>query len=156
MFADDAGIAFNRDDYPAATFVAPDADVVDAEYEDLDDLDDESENTSDSDFEYLDDDQVAGIRLVDLIREFGYVVAPTLKVCGVDDAILSQKTREDVYGFLLNKRQCSENDEDALQIVLHVGGGALKYTGAYVRNIGMGEDLEKLLLGKALPENAAI
>ena len=144
--AKEYGLELDRNNYMATGVQVAADDTEDHEYEDGDEEGaDDGFNTSDSDFELVDEDKVSGVRLVDLIREFEYVVAPSLSVCGIDDSILTQKQREDVYGFLLEHKQCSAEDEGALELVLHIGGGVLKHTGVYVHNIGTGAELEALM-----------
>ena len=143
--SDKYGLNLDRTNY-MATGIQVAAD----DEEDIDEYDDDGNevdgfDTTDSDFELIEDDKVSGVRLVDLIREFEYIVAPTLGVCGIDDSILTHKQREDVYGFLLEGKQCGPDDEGALEIVLHIGGGALRHTGVYVHNIGIGAEIEKLI-----------
>ena len=139
------GLGLDRNNYKATGLQVAADDVEDIEYDEDEGIDGDGLNTTDSDFEILEEDKVLGVRLVDLIREFEYVVAPTLNVCGIDDSILTAKQREDVYGFLLNHRQCTAEDEGALELVLHIGGGVLKHTGVYVNNIGTGAEIEQLL-----------
>jgi len=145
--AKEHGLELDRNNYMTTGVQVADDDTEDHEYEDGGDEGvDDGFNTSDSDFELVDEDKVSGVRLVDLIREFEYVVAPSLGVCGIDDSILTQKQREDVYGFLLEHKQCGPDDEGALELVLHIGGGVLRHTGVYVHNIGTGAELEDLLV----------
>ena len=145
--AKELGLELDRNNYMATGVQVAADDIEDHEYEDGDDEGvDDGFNTSDSDFELVDEDKVSGVRLVDLIREFEYVVAPSLGVCGIDDSILTQKQREDVYGFLLEHKQCGPDDEGALELVLHIGGGVLRHTGVYVHNIGTGAELEDLMV----------
>lgn len=145
--AKELGLELDRNNYMATGVQVAADDTEDHEYEDGDDEGvDDGFNTSDSDFELVDEDKVSGVRLVDLIREFEYVVAPSLGVCGIDDSILTQKQREDVYGFLLEHKQCGPDDEGALELVLHIGGGVLRHTGVYVHNIGTGAELEDLMV----------
>lgn len=138
-------LGLDRNNYMATGVQVAADDKADSEYEDDEDAVDDGHEASDSDFEIIDEDKIAGVRLVDLIREFAYVVAPSLKVCGIDDSVLTQKKREDVYGFLLNNKQCGPDDEGALELVLHIGGGVLKHTNVYVNNIGTGAEIEQLL-----------
>lgn len=145
--AKELGLELDRNNYMTTGVQVADDDTEDHEYEDGGDEGvDDGFNTSDSDFELVDEDKVSGVRLVDLIREFEYVVAPSLGVCGIDDSILTQKQREDVYGFLLEHKQCGPDDEGALELVLHIGGGVLRHTGVYVHNIGTGAELEDLMV----------
>ena len=145
--AKEHGLELDRNNYMTTGVQVADDDTEDHEYEDGGDEGvDDGFNTSDSDFEFVDEDKVSGVRLVDLIREFEYVVAPSLGVCGIDDSILTQKQREDVYGFLLEHKQCGPDDEGALELVLHIGGGVLRHTGVYVHNIGTGAELEDLMV----------
>ena len=145
--AKELGLELDRNNYMATGVQVAADDIEDHEYEDGGDEGvDDGFNTSDSDFELVDEDKVSGVRLVDLIREFEYVVAPSLGVCGIDDSILTQKQREDVYGFLLEHKQCGPDDEGALELVLHIGGGVLRHTGVYVHNIGTGAELEDLMV----------
>lgn len=145
--AKELGLELDRNNYMTTGVQVAADDTEDHEYEDGDaEGVDDGFNTSDSDFELVDEDKVSGVRLVDLIREFEYVVAPSLGVCGIDDSILTQKQREDVYGFLLEHKQCGPDDEGALELVLHIGGGVLRHTGVYVHNIGTGAELEDLMV----------
>lgn len=145
--AKELGLELDRNNYMATGVQVAADDIDDHEYDDGDaEGVDDGFNTSDSDFELVDEDKVSGVRLVDLIREFEYVVAPSLGVCGIDDSILTQKQREDVYGFLLEHKQCGPDDEGALELVLHIGGGVLRHTGVYVHNIGTGAELEDLMV----------
>ncbi|GHU93191.1 hypothetical protein FACS1894208_02200 [Clostridia bacterium] len=138
-------LGLDRVNYVLSAVVAVADEDEDIEYDDGEAGSDESLDLADSDFELLDDDKLSGVRLQDLIREFGYVIAPTLKVCGIDDEVLTPRMREDIYGYLLNTRQCQKEDEGALELVLHIGGGVLKYTGVYVNNLGAGAELEHKL-----------
>lgn len=145
--AKELGLELDRNNYMTTGVQVADDDTEDHEYEDGGDEGvDDGFDTSDSDFELVNEDKVSGVRLVDLIREFEYVVAPSLGVCGIDDSILTQKQREDVYGFLLEHKQCGPDDEGALELVLHIGGGVLRHTGVYVHNIGTGAELEDLMV----------
>ena len=66
-------------------------------------------------------------------------------MCGIDASVLTRKKREEIYGYLLNTKQCGSDDEGALELVLHLGAGVLRYTGAYVNNIGVGAEIEKYI-----------
>ena len=143
--SDKYALGIDRNNYKLTGIQVAADDKADADYEDDDDAVSDGCDTTDSDFEILEDNKVSGVKVVDLIREFEYVVAPSLGICGIDDSILTKQKREDVYGFLLNNKQCTSEDAGALELVLHLGAGVLKHTGVYVNNIGIGADIEQLL-----------
>jgi DNA polymerase I-like protein with 3'-5' exonuclease and polymerase domains len=139
FMAENYGIDVSRDNFRATGLVALSDD--EKEYSDEDTDDDEADFTA-SMFEVLEDNLDMGLSILDLIREFGYFVSLKLKLCGIDMDVLDEKRKMDVISYLMNEKACEEDDEDALQVVLHLGAGVLKYTTLYVRDLGMGEGIE--------------
>ncbi len=86
-----------------------------------------------------------GVSLQDLIKEFGLIVSKTRGVCGINVTNMSYSKKTAVFTYLLQDKQCDATDEGALRLVVYIEGTPLNRTNVYVKDIGLGEELEGLM-----------
>lgn len=124
-----------------------DKDVVeDAEYDDGYDEDDVEleDGQLDTNFALVDEsDVVFGTDIHQIIATFGSVVAPHLRICGLDTRNLTYKTKDAITDFLM-EHLCEKDDPGAMQIVFLNESNVLNNTGLWVKGIN-GSEVEKRL-----------
>lgn len=124
----------------------------DSVYDDEDNLDDmevmEFERLE-SDFALLDEsDEIFGIDIRDIIRQYGLCIDMSKKMCGINTAAMYYKKKDEMVDYL-GEHMCDKNDDGALQIVYLRDNNTLFYTGVYVRDIA-GSKMNALLKINAL------
>lgn len=125
------------------TVIEQDKDIEeDKEYDDEDDdMDFEDSDGLESNFALIDEsDVVFGTDIHQIIETFGSVVAPHLKVCGLDTRGLNYKQKDIITDFLM-EHLCEPSDNGAMQIVFLNESKVLNATGLWVNNIN-GSDVE--------------
>lgn len=107
-------------------------------YEDDEDIDFEVDaygNVIAGDFKVLnEDDKFFGCDIKDIIREFGLVISPEQRICGVFTAKLSRKVTKNVMEYL-SQHCCDPSDKDALRVVFLRDGNTLFRTEVYVKGL---------------------
>ncbi len=127
--------------------IEQDKDIVeDNEYDDGDEDTDllDGSDYLETNFALIDEsDVVFGTDIHDIIKTFGSVVAPHLKVCGIDTRKLNYKTKDAITDFLMD-HLCESTDNGAMQIVFLNESNVLNNTGLWVKGID-GSEVEKRL-----------
>lgn len=119
----------------------------DVEYDDAEEFDEDGvpiEPEDDSVFELLDeDDKVFGIDYRDIIAEYGIIVSPKLKICGVKVSNLSARVKDDFANYL-GEHLCDKDDPNSMQVVYLKDNNTLLNTNVYVRGV-LSSQLSKIL-----------
>lgn len=138
-FAEEFGLNIDSRDY---LLNAHDAAVVEEEEEDGYDDDEEEDleefEISDNAFALIDEsDSMYGIRLEDIIAEFGLLVAKDKKILGIDARHLRHGQINKVTEYLdeIQVGDAEVNRDEVLQVVLLGSGNKLIYLDLYVRNV---------------------
>ena len=119
--------------------------IEDKEYDD-DDEDGEFDESEfmDTNFALIDEsDVVFGTDVHQIIATFGSVVAPHLRICGIDTRRLNYRTKDAITDFLM-EHLCESTDSGAMQIVFLNESNVLNNTGLWVKGIN-GSEVEKRL-----------
>ena len=119
--------------------------IEDKEYDD-DDEDGEFDESGfmDTNFALIDEsDVVFGTDVHQIISTFGSVVAPHLRICGIDTRRLNYRTKDAITDFLM-EHLCESTDSGAMQIVFLNESNVLNNTGLWVKGID-GSEVEKRL-----------
>lgn len=99
--------------------------------------DDEFERLE-TEFALLDEsDELYGIDIRDVIRQFSMCVDLKNKICGIDvsgSSPVTKKKLEELADYL-DKHQCNKDDAGAIQIVYLKDNNVLYHTGVYVKDI---------------------
>lgn len=110
----------------------------DEEYDDGDELDyDEMDDMefNQTDFALIDESsEVYGISIHELIREFGFLVNKTMRVCGIDARRLHYKQKDALVDYL-EAHVCDESEPGSMQIVFLQDSNILNNTGIWVKGI---------------------
>lgn len=120
------------------------ADIVEDKEEDNEYIDgDEDDEFSEFDaiegleeakFKLLDDNCIFGVKINDIVREFGYLISTQKKLCAIDMTDRTYKEREAIVVYMSN-RKCEPDEEGALEIAFLLPGNVLNNTGVYVKDV---------------------
>lgn len=120
---------------------------VDADYDDDDENDFETDAYGDvvaNDFKIINEDNIEyGCDIKSIIAEFGIVISPSSRTCGIDTGSLSQSKLKEVCAYL-TEHACEPTANGALNVVFLVDGANLTKTDVFVNGI-VGGDLEAII-----------
>lgn len=124
---------------------------VEDEYDDEeidDDMDIEYERLE-SEFALIDEsDEVYGIDIRDIIKQYGLCIDASRKICGINTAAMTFKRKDEMAEYM-EKHVCDKEDSGALQICYLKENNTMFYTGIYVKDI-TGSRMSTLLKLNAL------
>lgn len=86
-------------------------------------------------FALIDEDpSLFGIAIQDIIAQFGLLVSPERKICGIDLNVLPVSKKDDLFKFF-EDNACDDTDEGAMEVVFLMSNNILKRTGVFVKGI---------------------
>jgi DNA polymerase I-like protein with 3'-5' exonuclease and polymerase domains len=124
----------SADMFEAAEALQDEEDDVDFSDDDGDGYDELLADLDYGGFALIEDEGVAGLKLADIVKEFGFVVSLAQAVCAFNRDTLSNNTLECVLDHLLETYQCDAGDDGALELKYYTSG-LLQPTGVYVHNV---------------------
>lgn len=92
------------------------------------------EGLEEAKFKLLDDNCIFGVKINDIVREFGYLISNQKKLCAIDMTDRTYKEREAIVVYMSN-RKCEPDEEGALEIAFLLPGNVLNHTGVYVKDV---------------------
>lgn len=122
--------------FKSATVIVEEEEDNSYDEEDDDILDvDLTEDTLTSEFALIDEsEELYGVDIRDVIREFGLVVSREQRICGVDVTVMTYKRKDEIAEYL-EQHACYEEDEGAMQVAFLKENNVLLKTGVWVRGI---------------------
>jgi hypothetical protein len=116
-------------------------------YDESDEFDEDGtpiESEAEMDFQLIDDsNNVFGIDMRDVIREFGIVVSKKKKTCGINVANLSFRCKDKLSDYL-SSHVCDQDEDGAMQIVYLKDNNTVLNTECYVKDV-TSKQLEKII-----------
>lgn len=120
---------------------------VEEGYDEADEYDEDGtpiEFEEESQFVLLDEtNEVYGIDIRDVIKEFGIIVSKKRKICGINTSIMSFNAKDDLSEYL-SSHLCDKEEPDAMEVVYLKDNNTILNTEVYVKGV-TSKNLEKIL-----------
>lgn len=120
---------------------------VEEGYDEAEEYDDDGtpiEFEEESQFVLLDEtNEVYGIDVRDIIKEFGIVVSKKKKICGINTSIMSFNAKDDLSDYLTS-HLCDKEEPDSMEVVYLKDNNTILNTEVYVKGVSS-KNLEKIL-----------